>query len=435
MCAYTYVTYGGAKTQLSARLHDSANTFFTDTGTYPEIELYLKESLRCWQVLTAYWRAEDSFDTVASTIFYDLEVQLSSTRDFTIYDRELISDMQYHLLEPATPTAWSGTEQFTLTDLTSALQRRRDQFLAETGCHLTRATQAGAAGTITLPEVRRVAWVTAASVYTPLTKSDEWELQTYDVDWETADTPYAYSIAASAPVTLELAPPPSVAGTIEVLSVRSGATLDPTTPVLMGIPDDYCWVVKWGAMADLLSKDGPAYDPERASFCAKRYEQGVEYARNAICMIQAQIDSSPVPVTPLTDQDNYNHAWQNDTEAEPTSMFSAGLNLVAFHAPPDAAYTITCDVVQNAPIPVNDAANLQLGPEELNAILGYAEHLAMFKIGGEEFQATQPLYDNFMKLAQNYSQRRGAMVRYSHPLALQSNKEEFVNPRREGDDG
>jgi len=439
MCAYTYITFGGAKTQLSARLHDASNVFFTDTGTYPEIELYLKEALRVWQVLTAYWREEESLSTAASTPFYDLRVELATTRPFTIYDRELVAEIQYHFLEPATPTAWSGTEQFTLADLTTALQRRRDQFLAETGLHLTHDTQAAAAGTITLPEatidVRRIAWVTAGGSYTPITREDEWALQAYDSGWQTAAVPYAYSVASSAPVTLELAPPPSVAGTLDIVSVRSGATLNPVTPVLMGIPDDYCWVVKWGAMADLLGKDGPAYDPQRSAFCEQRYQQGVTYARNAICVIQAQIEGGPVPLTPLSELDMYNPNWQNVTEAQPTSMLSMGLNLVAFSPVPDVAYTITLDVLPNAPIPANDAAALQLGPEELNAILGYAEHLAMFKVAGTEFEATQPLYDNFLKVAQAYKERLGAMVRYAEPLAVQSMKEEIVNKRREAPSG
>ena len=56
--AYTYLTYGGAKAQLASRLHDTSSIFYTDTGTYPELEVYLKEALRVWQVLTAYWREE-----------------------------------------------------------------------------------------------------------------------------------------------------------------------------------------------------------------------------------------------------------------------------------------------------------------------------------------------------------------------------------------
>ena len=434
--AYATTTWSSAKSQLLARLHDTSAVFYTNTGTYPEVEVYLKEALRTWQVLTAYWRSEESFNTVANTIFYDLEVQISTTRDFTIYDRELVAEIQFHFLEPATPTAWSGTEQFVLSDLTAALQRRRDQFLAETGIHLTRATQAqGATGTVTLPEttidLRRMAWVTAGSVYYPLTREDEWALQTYNAGWETAGTPAAYSIAASAPVTAELAPPPSAAGTLEILSVRSGAALDPTTPVLMGIPDDYCWVVKWGAMADLLSKDGPAYDPSRAAICEARYQQGVQMAKMAICVVQAQIAAAPVPVSSVYEQDMYDATWQNITATQPTALLSAGLNLVALSPKPDAVYAVKLDVLENADIPANDAAYVQVGQEELGAILDYAQHLAMFKVGGDEFNATQPLYDNFMRMAKNYQERLGAMVRYATPLAFQSMSQEAFHKRKE----
>ena len=154
-------------------------------------------------------------------------------------------------------------------------------------------------------------------------------------------------------------------------------------------------------------------------------------AKQAICIIQAQIASTPIPVDSLYDHENYAPNWQNVTAATPTSILSAGLNLVALSPKPDGVYTITLDVLQNAPIPANDAANLQLGPEELDAIIGYAVHLAMFKVAGEEFAATQPLYDNFLATAMTYKERLGAMVRYATPLATQSVKEEETNKRRE----
>lgn len=437
--AYSHLTWTQTQAQLSARLHDSSNLFFTNTGTWPEVTGYLQEALRVWQVLTGYWRDRETFDTVASTAFYDLEAKIATSRDFTITDRVLVAEMQYHTLEPATPTAWSGTEMFTLAEFTAALQRRRDQFLVETGCFLTRATQAVSgsppASRQSLPattiDVRRVVWYDATPTYTHLWREDEWALTSYTATWDsTTATPYAYSLTSPPPLTIELAPSPSAAGNLEIFSVRTGATLNPATPVKVGIPDDFCWIVKWGALADLLSKDGPARDPARAAYCEQRYRQGVELARHAVCIVQADLDGTKMQVVSVQELDAYAANWQNTTAAEPTVMASLGLNYVGFYPTPDGVYTVTVDVVENAPIPASGDAAIQIGGEELDAIIGYAEHIAMFKVGGPEFEATNTLLENFLNAAMVYGERLGATARYLQPMRDQSSREDFTRPRR-----
>ena len=73
--------------------------------------------------------------------------------------------------------------------------------------------------------------------------------------------------------------------------------------------------------------------------------------------------------------------------------------------------TISVDLVRNAPIPANDSAYVQLGREELDAVLDYAQHLAAFKQGGQEFQATMKHYSNFRRLALVRNQRLAAVLR------------------------
>ena len=104
------------------------------------------------------------------------------------------------------------------------------------------------------------------SVYFHLWREDEHNISAFDQAWQTAGVPIAYSVAAPPPVTMELMPPASVAGTFDLLSVDTGATLDPSTGVVLGVPDDLTWAIKWGAMSDLLSHGGEARDP-RAAFC------------------------------------------------------------------------------------------------------------------------------------------------------------------------
>jgi hypothetical protein len=437
--AYTYITLAQAKTQLAARLHDSSAIFFTNTGTYPELGLYIKEALRTWQVLTSYWRERATLSTVAGTAFYDLSVSLSTLRGYTLKDQDLIAQMQYHLLEPATPTLWSGTEQFTLLDMTDALQRRRNQFLAETSCVVTRSTQASAAAPIVrndLPDTtigtNRVAWITPGGTYYTLWREDEWALTTFYNSWPSAyESPSAYSASAVPPITIQVAPAPTVTGTLELLTVSAPANLNPAAGVLMNIPDDFCWVVKWGALADLLSKDGPAMDPSRAAYCEQRYQSGVDLARQSSILIQGEYNSTPLVIDSLQSLDAQDPAWENTTGV-PSILAVEGDNLLVVSPIPNGVYTISLDVVKNAAIPVNDAAQLQLGREELDAILGYAEHLAMFKVAGDEWESTNTMWENMVKVAMAYNERLGASTRYTRPFMNQAHNDRTEVQRKGG---
>ena len=66
---------------------------------------------------------------------------------------------------------------------------------------------------------------------------------------------------------------------------------------------------------------------------------------------------------------------------------------------PDRLYLITLDLVRNIPVPVVDGDFLQIGNEKVNTILNYAQHVASLKMGGAEFQATMPYYQDFLKAA------------------------------------
>src|SRR5579864_3680062 len=72
--------------------------------------------------------------------FYDLPTQLPALRSYNVFDQEMIAELQLALIEPVNVTSWTGTEMFTFNDVLLALQRRRNQFLVETGCVVTHIT-------------------------------------------------------------------------------------------------------------------------------------------------------------------------------------------------------------------------------------------------------------------------------------------------------
>jgi hypothetical protein len=198
----------------------------------------------------------------------------------------------------------------------------------------------------------------------------------------------------------------------------------------MNIPDDFTWIVKWGALADLLSKDGPARDPQRAAYCEQRYQTGVAIARQTSTIIHGELQGVPLVISSLHDLDSYSYSWQN-TSGQPIIVAAASHNLIAVSPIPDDIYSVVLDLVRNAPIPVDDNAYVQVGREELEVILGYAEHLAMFKVSGPEWEATNSGWENMLQLALTFNERLAASSRYAVPLADQSRNENYSRPRRQ----
>lgn len=411
---YSHISWGQLKTALAERLGDSGNVYWADA----ELGLYLTEALRMWGLMTGYWRDTGVIQTSANTPFYDLttlqNVDAESLLNYTVTDRDLVTQIQYHLLEPATGSSWTGSDQFTLADLTKALQKRRDQLLADTGCVVTRTT-----GIATLPPqsriffdddvvaIRRLAFVDADGVVTPLLPSDILAQRNYSsAELYTPGDPYSYSSASARPTEIILVPPTMNPGTLDMVSVNTGAALDPTVGVVLGLPDDYAWAVKWGAMADILSKDGPARDPVRSAYCERRYQLGVELIKLAPVVINAEINGVPLDTDSLTNMDAFNSTWQSDTGV-PDSIAEIR-TLVALAPCPDDVYSATFDVVRKAIIPSVDGDLVQIGREQLDTILDYAEHLAAFKMGGEEFKSTLKGAQNFFKSAVNYNERLAA---------------------------
>ena len=439
---YTHVTWAQLKTLLSERLSDSVKTFWTDT----ELGLLLGEALRTFAVLAGYWRERSTVALTSGTFIYALQSQtagsptLASLIGPTLTDRDLIQQLQFALLESAsTQASWPGTAMFVYNDVVNAVANRRNQFLADTGCFLTSSTQAVASppvGRQPLSEliigVRRVAWLGASpyGYYSTMWASDERSLTAADSSWNTdSATPDAWSILASPPITLQLAPLPIASGTLSMLTINSKAFTPASSATVLDVPDNLAAAVKWGALADLLSMDGPARDLPRAAFCQQRYEQFVAMGRYLPCVVHAEVQGvSTIPVS-LQELDASEPNWMNSSST-PADVALAGWNIMAVNPVPDAngPYSVTLDVIRNAPVPSSDGAQVQIGREQLDMIVDYAEHLAMFKVGGAEWRATELQARQFTTQALAYNKRLSATARAALAAAFSSAKEQADRP-------
>lgn len=438
MPVYTYTTLAQVLQQLANRLYDPTMQFWSSA----ELQVYLTEALRTWNALTAYWRGDFLFNSAPGTTFYDLTdttAMPATLRPLTVTDAQLYLAMQYHLLEPAVGiNPWTGVStQFTAADLIAAVQRRRDEVLSLCGPTITRRAIGAVAGRIQLPDtvldVRRMAYLPGAGGAGPsvMWPEDTWGEQSFSARYlqNPAGVPLAYLLSTEPPISFDTDRAPGFAGQYELLTVEAGPALIPATPQTLAIPDDWTHVIKWGALADLLSRESNAKDVLRAGYCEQRYRAGLRMLAAAPALLAMRIANATLQVDAVRSADLYRTGWEAETPAQPTTVLQSGLNMLALASPPDAIYSLTATVVQNAPVPAAPGDPVQVARDDLDAVIDYAQHLAAFKQGGAEFSATASLLQRFLAQAQSYNSKLAELGEFTTTLFGLSQREERANPR------
>jgi hypothetical protein len=135
----------------------------------------------------------------------------------------------------------------------------------------------------------------------------------------------------------------------------------------------------------------------------------------------------------IFDLDAFQIGWQNLAAGVPGFIGLAGRNLIGLSPPPQAGTAALLDVAGNMAIPVNDAAYMQVPMDVISVILDYAQHLASFKMGGDEFASTEQLRSNLVIEAANYNQRIRQLNFYNdvmrgQPLIQQAEVPRLQNP-------
>lgn len=441
---YTFSTFAQLKTQLAGRLADPSKIFWTDQ----ELGIWLTEALRTFGLMSAFWRDRGTFNSSANTVFYSIASLLKNgggqlIRGHVVTDRDIIQELQLALLEStSSQSSWTGTEMFSYNDLANAIQNRLNQYHSDTGLGVTRTVVNVASPPIgrqvldqNTVDVRRVAWLGSSpeNYYTVLWREDERLLTAADQGWSVnPNTPEAYSIMAPPPLTLQLAPIPISNGQLEILAVQSIALNPASAATVLNIPDDISPAIKWGALSDLLGNDGPARDPMRAQYCEKQYQLYVQMGRILPVIIHAELNGVPLIPCTLQELDSSNPNWENvianaSNPVQDIAIVSTGL--IALSAVPDQAYAVTLDVIRATPT-YSDGDNVQLGREQVDMILDYAEHLALFKVGGEEWQSTMKQAQSFIEQSLAYNQRISAAARTSMTVSDQSTRQKDEIRRR-----
>jgi hypothetical protein len=435
MPQFTWITWLQARQALAARLADPGMVFWSD----PEIKLYLAESLRTYNALTETWNQDYAFSATPASVWYDLSVQAGSPRLRTLTNNYLYSTMEYMLLEPSTGGTWTGTSQFSIADLQGALQRRRDEMIQATGCNLAQLPSIPSVintRRLYLPdstlEPRRARFVPDSGPANTMTREDTISWNAFEPSHlQTWATPQSWSVITipGPPLAMDVDNAPPVGGVYDVISLQAGLQFAAPVASLLSVPDDWSWLAKWGALADLLGRDSEATDRQRADYCLKRFNDGIEVMKQSNWLISATLNGLIVDTPSVREMDGYSAEWQDNSAAWP-SLVTAGMDLCAPCPVPQTGTTgISCILVGNQPVPVLDGDYVQIGRDVFDAILDYAQCLASFKMGGAEFLQAQDLEKNFFAVCLASNKRLVKMGLFSDIAHLEGNRQNLVQPR------
>lgn len=432
MPQYSYVTFIQARQALAARLADPNSIFWTDQ----EKGLYITEALRTYNALCEIWNTPFIFNATVAQTWYNVATLAGSPRVRTVSDDDLYMMMEHHLLEPASGGLWTGTSQFNIGDLQGALQRRQDEVIQVSGCNITQMPRIPS-----LPNTRRVIFADSTleprrARYVPdstlgspltLTREDTLAWDSFESDHlQQTGTPSSWSVITGPPLAMDVDLAPNVPAEYDVLALVSGPIFAPPRATAVGLPNDWSWLAKWGAMSDLLGRESEATDRPRAEYCRKRYEDGLKIMQEANWLISATINGIPVDTPSVREMDGYSPEWEGDVNAWP-GIVTAGMD---FLAPcPRGNLGISCVLVGNAPVPVQDNDFLQISRDAYDVILDYAQVLAAFKQGGSEFSETLALEKNFLEFCKMNNQRLAKMGLFPDTIREEGRRQEKVQPR------
>jgi hypothetical protein len=203
-------------------------------------------------------------------------------------DQQLLTETQYATIEtPDGGLTWASG-LWTVAEVIAYANQRQRQFLRESGVVFARATLNTVPNTFTHPlpsdtiELRRVAWTTAGGVTTSLYRSASYEGDYLHADWPyilTLGPPTLFLDTESPTLTLRILPASHDNGVLSILYIPSAPSLANAGAVTLLVPDEYVMAIKYGILADMLSKLGRGRDPERAAYAESRFALGVEAAK------------------------------------------------------------------------------------------------------------------------------------------------------------
>lgn len=385
MPSYSWLQFVTARQQLALRLADTGNVYWSDA----EKGIYIKKALRMFNALTFTWKTGFSYNS--TSLWNSLGLLTGSPRLRTLTDTNSYTVIEYHLMEPATGGTWTGTTQFTINDLSEALQHRRDEMLQVSNCNQSLLTGIGLTpGTRrtalpdTVIDVERVRYIPVTGMANTLYRDDTVAQEFYEAPLYQLNSgmPQTFMLSSEPPLTWDVDIAPNQPGTYEAVVLQSGAAFTPPTATLLGIPDDFAWALEWGALADLLGRESEATDRQRAAYCLRRYQDGLNLLLKTPWAMLGSVNNVACDMPSIVAMDRYIPEWDSTPASFGPCVVVGGIDLIA--APVGSGVGVT--VLGNAPVPALDADYVQVSRSNWDTVLDLSQMFACFKMGGADFQ-------------------------------------------------
>jgi hypothetical protein len=457
---YGWLTLAQGVAQLAARLADPNNIFWTSA----ELQLYIYRALQQFNCLTNTWKTD--FQFTSDNLWNSLGSLSNSPRLRSATDIQSYTQIQYMLMEPPSVGVWTGTTQFSLSDLVNALQTRRNEMLQISACNdvllqnipvipNTRRTYLSDT-VLDVPRVRYLAlqaspnatgtaggvsinvsyaygitagqlasgtgiapWAIVSSVsgntvnlsiansgtvsgvitfYSPTTlyRDDTVALEWYESPLYQlpSGTPQTFQLSSEPPLSFDVDIAPAQTGTYEAITLQSGAPFAPPAATPLGIPNDFAWVLEYGALADLLGRESEATDRERSAYAMKRYQDGLNLLTKTPWIMLGNVDGVACNIDSLEDTDRYSVGWDFNPSSFGPVIVTAGIDFIA--APVGSSVGVT--VLGNAPLlDASTSSFLQVSRDQWDTVLDLAQALSSFKLGGGEWKQALELEDRAIK--------------------------------------
>lgn len=202
-----------------------------------------------------------------------------------VTDQTVLAQLQRVTLEgPGDLGATWPSGMWTLAEVLGYLNQRQDRWLAATALLWTQTTTAVVANQAQQDAPTDwaatvfLAFCNLAGCFRELPQVDTLELDLAHVGWPltSSDHPYGYYAIDGVTRSVYLAPIPSAfVIQLEWYYVALGTTLT-QAGVALSVPDEFVATIKYGALAEMFSKVGPAANPTLAQACEERWTEGVE---------------------------------------------------------------------------------------------------------------------------------------------------------------
>jgi hypothetical protein len=432
--AYTQYTLASLGQEISVSLQDPDNIYWSTAEIYAAI----KEGLLYWGALTSYWRERGAFTALSGVPIYDLNTQFPSLRARTYTLGDFTTEIQYHFLEPPNGISGSGmTDQFTAAQFTTALKRKRNEFVLDSRVPLLFTSSGGLSiavnsGIVTLPDyialISRAAWTDlSTTVTTPINLESAYSAEASNPLWTiTPGLPVALSVGETQPLQIQFIPPPLASGNLNLLYVSTIDMNLADSTSLFSVPDEFAHSIKYAAMYELLSTSNQAYDPTRAEYCLQRYRSYIEASKLQRSIVRAYLGNLPLALDTFQSLDSCRPYWQNRMGTP--SIAACAYDILALADVPSTSLAMSADVIRSAPLPATTADYVQLGREEIPYLMDYCRHVLSFKMGGSDFLSTMVLYDNFLAAAKQRNKLLSSKIPYLQPLFGTPKTQEAVEP-------